>query len=411
MNETAAISTLKYQNSDKANYFIFKYLWLFIIVPKTLQLVLLAGYFLSLFAKNNWQIKIPKCVRCFFGIAVVHFISIIINSFLDSYEFSRILAAFNTDFICFIALGIFSLIYNSTEKFEAVKIGKYCLINQFILLAVYITSLIFNLELINFGFETRMIWGIDYLNGEQTVRFVGLFEYPVLEGLFILFSLPFLSLYLIKTNKKLLFFISLAVSLWLIKECGSRSALILGIAEICVCLWYFLKTRKIKNQTKILIITLAVTATVCFALFNHAFLENKITDLILSRSGSNSTRFNIYEISISTAWEQSPLIGLGIKKMLGNYPLGSHSTYIGVFYKTGIIGVILLIFGLIGLLSAHIRKIKSGDKKDLFIFLYILLFALALIFEDLDGADWLIVLFFTMEGVCLKPLSNRGNMI
>lgn len=410
LDNSAAISIVKPQNTDKTYYFIFKYLWLFIIIPKALQFALLLGYFLFLCAKKNWVVKIPKCVLCFFGIATVHFFSIIINSLLESYELTRLLAALNTNFIGFIALGIFSIYYYSSEKVSLEKIGKYCLINIFILLLIYLVSFIFNIQQINFGFEEKVLWKADYIEGTQTVRFVGMFEYPVLEGLFILISLPFLSLYLINKNKKLIFFISLALCLFLIRECGSRSALILSLLEICVCLWYFLETRKIKRETKRRIIFIAVVTVCCFALFGFQFLKDELIELFQSRDGSNTTRFKIYFTSIITTWQQSPLIGVGIKKMIGNYPLGSHSTYIGIFYKTGIVGVVLLVFGLINFCSAHISKIKRNrDKKDLFVFLSILLFALALIFEDLDGADWLIVLFFTLEGVCLKPVQNRGK--
>ena len=62
-----------------------------------------------------------------------------------------------------------------------------------------------------------------------------------------------------------------------------------------------------------------------------------------AREGSNATRGNIYSASIEKAFAESPLIGMGIKD-LSPYdliPYGSHSTYVGFFYKTGIIGLII----------------------------------------------------------------------
>jgi hypothetical protein len=66
------------------------------------------------------------------------------------------------------------------------------------------------------------------------------------------------------------------------------------------------------------------------------------------RADSTDTRFLLYKETLAASL-QSPLIGIGVKPRTDAYgvaaslPLGSHSTILGTYLKTGLVGLLLLI--------------------------------------------------------------------
>jgi len=133
--------------------------------------------------------------------------------------------------------------------------------------------------------------------------------------------------------------------------------------------------------------------------------EELIFTLINSRAGSNNTRMQIYSESIVLTFTKSPIWGLGIKKISeSGYPLGSHSTYIGVFYKTGIIGTLIFTGVLISIIRILIKVHNKTTFQAEAIFLLMLLLEFAV--EDIDGADWVIVLLFAIIGI----IANRYKL-
>ena len=84
--------------------------------------------------------------------------------------------------------------------------------------------------------------------------------------------------------------------------------------------------------------------------------------------------------------------------MMGDYPLGSHSSYVGFFYKTGLLGLGCILFALFKLIKAVFLK---HFKKNMLFLLGVGAILLAMALEDIDGADWLLVLFMTINGIYL----------
>lgn len=125
------------------------------------------------------------------------------------------------------------------------------------------------------------------------------------------------------------------------------------------------------------------------------------------RVGSNSTRQIIYVETIH-AWKQHKFIGSGIKAIgsLG-YPLGSHSSYLGFLYKTGIVGFICVIIGF-GVkcrkLVIHLKGLDTFCATCIMAVLSLLIF---FIFEDIDGSNWLVCVWMAMLGI----ISNQENEI
>jgi len=182
--------------------------------------------------------------------------------------------------------------------------------------------------------------------------------------------------------------------------CRSRSALLAYLIIIAA----FVITRKngLSRGLNIIIISMLIIVGVLFFVFSGLYLEiyDTIMSIVNMREGSNNTRMSIYLNSIEMALYRNPFIGVGIKDYVNGFPLGSHCTYIGVFFKTGLIGLGLFMF-IILLLTEKILKSKESRFVK-FIFLY---FAVFFIFEDLDGANWLITMFFTFTAYYLN--SNK----
>ena len=142
-----------------------------------------------------------------------------------------------------------------------------------------------------------------------------------------------------------------------------------------------------------------------FIILYHEQIFKWVYSLATLRESSTATRTNIYMDSLSVMWNNSPLLGCGIKVMRGNYPLGSHSTWIGFLYKTGIIGTV---FAVAGIGKIYCLMVKRSDR--LFALYYgLLLFMLCV--EDLDGADWILILFFILSAVAISRGRNGDGII
>ena len=128
-----------------------------------------------------------------------------------------------------------------------------------------------------------------------------------------------------------------------------------------------------------------------------------------SRGGSNEARFEVYTRSINKAWTESPLIGIGIKYMVDGFiPYGSHSTYIGVFYKVGIIGSVAFAIGIWNEISYVRRRLKCNEY-GLYIFLQFLLYFFFLVFADIDGVNWVMVSIVSMWGTISRLELNNNK--
>ena len=124
------------------------------------------------------------------------------------------------------------------------------------------------------------------------------------------------------------------------------------------------------------------------------------------REGSNNMRTIIYTQSLSTMWKQSPLIGIGIKDMLGEYPLGSHSTYIGVFYKAGILGGLVYMIAILCKVGQTLLS-KDRSRHIMTLKICILCTMLMMVFEDIDGSNWSICIFYILLAL-LQQQSDTG---
>ena len=99
---------------------------------------------------------------------------------------------------------------------------------------------------------------------------------------------------------------------------------------------------------------------------------------------------------------------MGIKDALAGdvYPYGSHSSYLGYFYKTGIVGGILYLLSFLLKSMGLIGWKINTSWKDVFRFSFFCVLVW-MILEDLDGVNWSICLFYAYMGILWKTMKDE----
>jgi len=134
----------------------------------------------------------------------------------------------------------------------------------------------------------------------------------------------------------------------------------------------------------------------------------RLLEYMLSlREGSNSVRMQLYLYSLQQLKGVDWILGFGVKPR-GEafiFPLGSHSTYISMLFKCGIIGLIILVGFQVSLLWRwYFLKSRACQKRRDFLFwrglgwVFVAL-GLWIFTEDIDAPQMLAFLYFSMIGV------------
>lgn len=375
-------------------YFVFKYFWFIVICPKPVQLfVFLSILFFIL--KMNFCIKKDSFFIVQLLAIGIYAFSIILSIIRFPHENSRIYASFNTFLITLIAL-FFYIVYSNTNL-DIKKIGKYCYINMLILFFLLIIYIVFPNKDI-FHINGNYLYALDFLDGEQTTRFIGFFSYANLVSFFVLVNTPFI-LFKICRRKRFRMILLLGLGYVLVFFANSRTGQALILLMISIYFFSSLRNKIQSQDRKIFCIMVAIITTVLLFII-LLYFSSVITDIFEKRSDSNSMRMIIYERSIDRMINNSPFIGMGVKDLIGNsiYPYGSHSSFIGYLYKVGILGSILFV-------SSYCIKIveffkdKCYNIVDIFFKSSYVCILLWMFFEDIDGANWSIIYFYITIGI------------
>jgi hypothetical protein len=379
----------------KNPYLLFQYLWILVLCPKELQFFLLLIYVILINTDDLHRLKYypDTLFVLMLSFSVIHMFSIIINAIFCQTEPVRIAAAFNTALIWIIAAFAYSYFKNHKVKLE--RICRLSCINLLILIGLACLSLICFYILKNsdtsiFGID---LYGIDWFKGKPHLRFKGGMEYNNLVVILYVLLLPLAFSYLKQKSRVFSFAFLLASFIPVILSLSRSGYLIISTAYLLV----FLLCKGHKRKDYLL---LAVFIVVFLGLlFMYAEnIKDIMESLIFARTGSNHTRMQIYFESVGLTLKNSPIWGMGIKHISeSGYPLGSHSTYIGVFYKTGIGGTFVFAGILTGILKILLSRKENKTIRAEAIFIFMLF--LEFLFEDMDGADWVIVLLFSVIGI------------
>lgn len=180
--------------------------------------------------------------------------------------------------------------------------------------------------------------------------------------------------------------------------CASRAAmgsvLLFGAALACFCVGRMNSSRYFKA----FLFSAGAVGAIAVALLLGDIVLSAWESINATRADSSSLRFELYTLSVKSAWESAPLLGFGVKERIEGYaiPLGSHSTLFGSMYKTGFLGFSVMIA-----LLAYIciKCIKVGFSRQSFYRAGLAAACLAmvplLVFEDIDAIPLVALLFFS----------------
>lgn len=396
------IKKIKFDKYDVAAlpFYLF---WLINFLPKIIQLAFFVLYFILM--TKYFGVKKNNSFFLFlqFIFLIIFAFSCLYNSIIGEHELKRIIAAFNTLIINFIAVGTYA-VFSNTDILNKKNISKSCLFNLIIMIILNVIYLI-QRRIKNYSFLGHTLFFDDWINGAYATRFFGFLDYANMVLFAVLLFYPLALRELKNTVMKLIFTLGLFV---IIYTTNSRTGLVLFGIILISYLIFGTKTKMycfVRRNKKTLIFLLVSMLVFVLPIIVRP-VAIKINKLFTMREGSNSMRMFIYKISLVRMMDENPIFGIGVKDLLENYgyPYGSHSTYIGVFYKAGILGGMVYLLSIINM-SIKTIKFKTNDYMQLVFKISIICLLMLMCLEDVDGTNWAIVLTY----ILLSQIERNRN--
>lgn len=241
------------------------------------------------------------------------------------------------------------------------------------------------------------IFGVEWADSDLAIRAKIMAPYPTALAAMVLLLLSLAVPRDLRSQRKNLFYGALlAVGIVLTVLTQSRAGLLSLVLFIALLVSATLFSRfSISKKVSLLVITLCLALPVSLLVRQAA--SAMWTDAVAYRESSSSYRFSLYEFGIKRVGAESPLVGFGVKHEVPQYkiPVGSHSTFIGAFYKTGILGLgALLIFWIASVVRSLRAIIFDNDlrrRSGACAFLAMMPFFM---FEDVDAPQFVAFLLF-----------------
>lgn len=376
--------------SENAVVIFFLIIWPLIILPKTISTIIVCAL-LSFFVLFNKQ-KRDKISNILLMIFCIQLISSFLFFIFDDVSLNRFFAAINTSLMWLCASFFYSLTNNlDSKKMKTIKTINY--INLFILITLSVVYIANKSNSPNIILLDKQLGFKEVVGYSTKYRFSGFMEYSGLVGVFTIFCVY----WSLKNSNKIVLNLIIA-SFGFIPVYLSKSRIMVFAYLIFIVFYFLLSLRSFREYKLIYFFLTVCSLGVSFLFFNQ--IIELLTDVLNSRVNSNSFRFSIYRESIFYALKNNILFGVGIKIDHGIVPLGSHSTFVGIFYKNGLVGLTLFLYMLIISIS------KFYQKKDYLSIFMMTSLLIIFIFEDIDGTMWEMVLFS-----CVLSLGVKGNEI
>lgn len=379
----------------RVDQFILKYQFIF----WALGLYVLSFYFVFALSTKRIVRHFQK-KDIFFGFLVLFFLlqffSSLISPLGSYYSFSRFLVIFHNILVFGgLIIGYVSFGSESMGQFIMKKGKSWFYLMAILCVSVFIYFFVFK-SVIQYPGIITVVTGIE--NSFTIVEFnaignffglpfprsqiLGLFSNTTSILLFIFYAIFLLNNENNYSGMKMFF--SAALLLIAVITTGSRIAIVLATL--------FIPFSFVKSTKELVIITLSG-----LALFFVVYQLDIVNVILESRGSSNNLRFKLYEVSVQMFLQDNPFTGLGLKPrpeiFYGEFPVGSHSTMLGYFVKSGILaGACYLIFHLYLFVNLGVNFIKGlqGRLKDFakFKFQIIVNFVFILfLFDDMDSYE------------------------
>lgn len=373
----------KYLDLD---YSLFYALWVLILVPNQwYQFLIITIIVLLLLWKSEFRISISNSSILFLLWLFIYLFAILIRGTQEDITFQRFIA----ELLKLISTGYALFFYNYYRKadFNSSVVRNVVKVNYFVLFLITVLYLFFPMLMPTlFG---RELFSIEWFP-HMRIRLAAYFEYATLIGQFILFSYPILFLKPQKHMENILISLLLTICSYF---SGARILLVCMLVLLASLLLDYILFKTNLKLTKKNTFILGMTflfITACFSYNIWSIIEK----IIMYRNQSTITRMIVYQESIIEVLKGNILFGQGIRipSSEGIF-LGSHSTYISVFYRTSLLGIVLYFSAFILLYKEAISK----NYKIYRLFFYTLL--CYTLFEEIDPNHWSIVLLFSTFGI------------
>ena len=339
----------------------------------------------------------------------IYSISIILAS-VDA-DFSRIIASLYNLSYWLMGWCILFVIINSRDVIDSEVYFKYSRVVLYFLFGMAILSLVF------FGGEGKVefpsllgsilpidrmpplmsmsmslnLMTQDWFGGDATPRLSLLAPYPTAFAMtvFLFFCLSLLHRFS---------YILMFVCVFLVYMSLSRMMMVFFVLLL---LGYGFSILRASMRRMLVVIFLL------FSLVLSSVVIDLVSDFWLQfnsfRQGSSDLRMLVYQQSIESALKEAPVIGFGIKDR-GEFviPLGSHSTFIGAFYKCGVLGLLLISGFYLTLISRSIISILYCKKEVVSLGIAGVLVTIFSFFEDVDAPQLVSFFIFIIIALLYK---------
>ena len=388
------------RTGDSCSYFPFACLWLFIVIPKMIAAVLYALVLMWLLVSRK-NVKRPneqfKNIFILLIATTAIYLASIIRAMVIDLDMERLVAAFGTLFSWLLGLG-YMFYYATCQEVSWLAISKRLAFSMFILAVLLLLYYVAGPSIP--GIFDRAVSSVDYLASGITTRFCAFMEYPTLVAVFILITYG-ATLYWVNQKCGILGVAATSIiSILSVQAAASRAGffavIVLSVAGL---LYSAYSSNQMVRHYFLPLGVLSVLGIAIILITCGASITNVIFEIINSRSGSTGGRLYIYSESISMTLTDSPIIGMGVKyvsPLSNDAPFGSHSTWIGFFYKTGFVGLMLYMALFYQMFRMQLRRATSKRSYEVFLAISLAILYCYFFVEDLDATAWVCVLFFSL---------------
>lgn len=243
----------------------------------------------------------------------------------------------------------------------------------------------------------------DWVFNSQSIRTSVMGIYPTASAAIILLTVPIVFFQALEKKKLLLYSISTVLGVTAIFMTASRISAVAFFAGITGAY--------IINKRHTLLILFFFSLLILILL--PALMEF-IHYALQYRSGSSIHRIDMYSYGIEITNRTNIFFGLGYKPRLENrffIPIGSHSTFIGAYVKTGLLGFLSVVTWQIVLLKTWIVNVKKIKKENKSVFMgigaSIIAMAIWMLTEDIDAPQLVMYTYAVLTGLMIVIVKDQ----
>jgi hypothetical protein len=409
--------------------------WLLGLKPIIIQLSLLLLFIF--YNKNIFNVQLSKESISLFVIVLIYCISVLIN--INNIPLDRLIGTIYNLSIWLCGFLLIVFITNVRSKKNVILVSRSiifitclsCLIGVVGLVLFYFGTNNFSIisPLLSI-FPSDIVSRSEILKSSSQILFVrpdftflgklprsaGFFEYPNALALSIIISLPLVfDKDVIKS--RIIKYLILSLLVFGIFITSSRTV-IAGYSIIYIFTYllfqYYHNPRNSIKKILIIMCTIIVSYVVYY------FIESFITLLQSFRVGSTNSRIDLMRNSIIVFINEANILtGLGYKirsQFMNEYPIGSHSTLIGMLVKTGIIGLIATLSSwalIINRCNKYLKLIakKRTSNSNILLVVSIVTTIFWQLFEDIDAPVLAAFTYFFIIGYLINKYREIRQLI